>query len=72
MNSWMIWFLIYQNEKSLYPDQDDKIICPEPHDITQSGFRNRSNPYTYYNRKKLDKHFKMFILFVILMMVIFI
>ena len=62
-----------ENEKSLYPDADDAIICQEPIDNTQSGFRNRrNNPYTYHKRKKLDKHFKMLILFVILMIIIFI
>ena len=62
-----------ENEKSLYPDSDDKIHCPVPQNILENaGFKNINNPYTYYNRKKLDKHFKMLILFIILMIFIFI
>ena len=63
-----------ENEKSLYPDSDDDIHCPVPQNILENadGFKNRNNPYNYYKRKKLDKHFKMLILFVILMILIFI
>ena len=70
--------VFHEKEKSLLGyESDDEINCPAPLDTAptdiKSGFRNRrSNPHTYYNRKKLDKHFKMFILFVILMMLIFI
>ena len=54
-----------EEEKKIYDENDELLKCKE-------GFTQKRNPYTHFKRKKLDKHFKMFILFVVLMIVIFI
>lgn len=54
-----------EEEKKIYDENDELLKCIE-------GFTQKNNPYTYFQKKKLDKHFKMFILFVILMILIFI
>ena len=54
-----------EEEKKIYDENDELLKCTE-------GFSQKKNPYTFFERKKLDKHLKMFILFIILMLLIFI
>lgn len=54
-----------EEEKKKYDENDELLKCTE-------GFSTKKNPYTYFKKKKLDKYLKMFILFVILMLLIFI